>query len=172
MDSRQLSIIFNWNSTNLCKYFPSLWWIWCLGWAEGVVHLLQKGIPYLQNSITQSLLEDFFLFCTVLQYSAAGSPQVARWGAGARIQTWFREGQWRTRFVGINNLGDPWGQGFLLEVCIQESLGLMQCMYCEWPAALCVQPRLKQWLFNTTLLCKRSTSFCWFLQGFNCTKEM
>lgn len=107
MDSRQLSIIFNWNSTNLCKYFPSPWWIWCLGWAEGVVHLLQKGIPYLQNSISQSLLEDFFLFCTVVLYSAVRSPQVVRQGAGARIQTWFREGQWWAEFAGIDYPGTP-----------------------------------------------------------------
>lgn len=91
MVSRQLSIIFNWNSTNLCKYFPSLWWIWCLGWVEGVVHLLQKDISYLQNSIRQSLLEDFFLFCTAGLYIATGSPQVMRQGAEARMQMWFRE---------------------------------------------------------------------------------
>lgn len=128
MDSRQLSIIFNWNSTNLCKYFPSPWWIWCLGWAEGVVHLLQKGIPYLQNSISQSLLEDFFLFCTVFLYSAVGSPQVMRQGSRARIQTWFGEGYWRTEFAGMKYPGDFWEQGFS-RTSVSRSL-LASCSAC------------------------------------------
>lgn len=45
----------------------------CTSVAEG--HFLPS------KSIRQSLLEDFFLFCTVGLYSATGSPQVMRQGA-------------------------------------------------------------------------------------------
>lgn len=151
MVSRQLSIIFNWNSTNLCKYFPSLWWIWCLGWVEGVVHLLQKDISYLQNSIRQSLLEDFFLFCTVGLYSAVGSPRVTRQGAGARMQMWFRESlvkDWVFRDgVSMRSLrkgfppgglhrGVTWphaGQVLWMTFSVQPRL------QCYWTAHLCVR---------------------------------
>lgn len=153
MVSRQLSIIFNWNSTNLCKYFPSLWWIWCLGWVEGVVHLLQKDISYLQNSIRQSLLEDFFLFCTVGLYSAIGSAQVTRQGAGARMQMWFRESlvkDWVCRDgVSMRAGFPPWNIHGILENRVFPR-GLYWGV--TWPHAVhmlwmtsSVQPRLEQY---------------------------
>lgn len=48
---------------------------------------MQKGIPYLQNSISQSLLEDFFLFCTMFLYSAVGSPRISSKVRGVRFRS-------------------------------------------------------------------------------------
>lgn len=109
-----------------------------MGWAEGVVHLLQKGIPYLQNSISQGLLKDFFLSCTMCLYGAGGCPQVGSKVHEARFGSKDPDLVWGRMLKGISEqewsvLGIPEDEVSPLEGCIQESLGLMQCTHCGQP---------------------------------------
>lgn len=109
-----------------------------MGWAEGVVHLLQKGIPYLQNSISQSLLKDFFLSCTTCLYGAGGSPQVGSKVHEERFGSEDTDLFWEGMLKGMSEQGwSFWGipedEGSPLEGCVQESLGLMQCIHCGQP---------------------------------------